>query len=593
MAEIGDNTDGAPVGGRGPARGLVRAAVDDVQRFTFIARVLIKHGFSEMLGRTGVKAPEDAGSSDERVDPRADPGDTARRFRMVLEELGPTFVKVGQILSTRPDVLPPPFIAELSRLQDNAAPVAFDAIKTSVEAALGDDLSVLYSAFEPEPLASASMAQTHRATLPDGTDVVVKVQRPGIAETMRSDLDLMHLFARLLEATVREMELYAPGDIVRVLDEALSHELDFEHEAANLRLFAELLEPDARFVVPTLYPEHSCRSVLTMSRIVGRKPDQIEPGSDEGEAVALTLIEGLYRQIFRYGFFHGDPHPGNLFVLDDGRVALIDFGLCGHLDPLQRDQLVALIVAVISGDIDGIARSLLRMGRPLGHISMARFKDEVASIRHRHLKRNLAHVDATAFLEECIDAAQRHRVRIAIEYSILSKSAVTLEGVIRQLAPELDLVRHVEPYGRRLITEHYSAERLMKASVAGAMHLGTFLREVPEQLGQVLMDVESGHLRVIAENDGLTHLGRELNLQTTRMIMGAFAVALMIATPLWLANEPLRIWHDRIPVMTTLTALSAATFAFWALAWHIVGGRVQRKLRLTPWIKLLRGRFFR
>ncbi len=588
---MNDNTDGA-AGQRPAPRGFVRAAVDDVSRFTFIARVLIKHGFTEMLGRTGVHAPDAAGSSNERIDPRADPDDAARRFRMVLEELGPTFVKVGQILSTRPDVLPPPFVAELSLLQDQAAPVAFERIRDSVEAALGDRLDALYASFDPEPLASASMAQTHRATLPDGTDVVVKVQRPGIAETMRSDLDLMHLFARLLEATVREMELYAPADIVRALDEALSHELDFEHEASNLRLFAEHVVDDEQFVVPTFFPSHSCRSVLTMSRVVGRKPDQLVPGSDEAEAVALVLIEGIYRQIFRYGFFHGDPHPGNLFVLEDGRIALIDFGLCGHLDPSQREQLVGLIVAVISGDIDGIARALLRMGRPLGHVSMAQFKDEIASIRHRHLKRNLAHIDVTAFVEECIDAAQRYRIRIATEYSILSKAAVTLEGVIRQLAPELDLVRHVEPYGRRLLTEHYSAERLLKASVTGAMHLGTFLREVPEQLGQVLMDVESGHLRVIAENDGLTHLGRELNLQTTRMIMGAFAMALIIATPLWLANEPWRIWHDRIPVMTTITAMSAATFAFWALAWHIVGGRVQRKLRLTPWIKLLRGRLF-
>jgi ubiquinone biosynthesis protein len=572
-------------------RGLFQTAVHDISRLATITNVLVRHGFSEFARRQGMldgEAEADADTASVAASP-ADARDTAKRFRHMLEELGPTFVKVGQILSTRPDVLPKPFIDELTLLQDAAPTVPFEEIRAQVEHGLGLSLDEAFGSFDTESLASASMAQTHCATLKDGTEVVVKVQRPGIAETIRSDLDLLHLFARLLEATIREMDIYAPADLVRVLDGALSDEVDFMHEAEMLESVAAGFADSDAVHIPALFRSHTARTVLTMERIRGTSPARIAEDDPRREDIALALIDAFYCMVFEHGTFHGDLHPGNIFVEESGRIAFIDFGLCGYLSTAQRDRLVALIIAVLAGDTDGTARTLVRMGQPIGPIDMAAFKDEVASIRERYLRRNLRHIDLSAFMEECFDAAQRYRIRIASDYSILAKSAVTLEGIVRQLSPELDLVAHAAPYQRRLLSRLYSADRILQGSLAGAMHLGGFLRDVPEQLGQVLMDAEAGRLQIRVAGTGADHLARELNRQTTRVFMAVLCAGLIIATPLFADGTPLR-WRG-VPVASVMCLLGAASLAFWGLAWHIVGGRVKDgRIALTPLLKLLRRR---
>ena len=566
-------------------RSLLRAAVSDLSRFAFITNVLIKHGYSSVAVRSGALEESDELSLGSEP---ADARDAARRFRAMLEDLGPTFVKVGQILSTRPDLLPPPFIAELTELQDNAPAVDAEAIRTQVENGLGGAIEDHFAEFDFDPVASASMAQTHGARLPDGTPVIVKVQRPGVADTIRADLDLLHVFARLLEVTVAEMDYYAPGDIVSVLDEALSQELDFLHEAENLETFAAGFEGAEEFQIPALYRSHTAKTVLTMERVQGTKISTLEPGTAEAEKFSLRLIEAFYRQIFEHGTFHGDPHPGNLFVTDDDRLAFIDFGLCGYLSTSQRDRLVSLIISVLSGDVDGMARVLIRMGRPLGHIPMTEFKAEVSSIRERYLKRSLRNIDLSAFLDECIDAAQRYRIRVATDYSILSKAAITVEGVIRTLTPDLDLMARVGPYQRRLMQQQYSSDRLMKGLIGGTMHLGNFLSEVPNQLEQVLMDVEAGRFRVQVSDDGARAIVAEMNRQTTRLIMGLGAASHIVAAPLVLAHEPWWAW-GKIPVLTSAVALAGVGFGFWALTWHVMGGRIRDwRIRMAPILKFLR-----
>ncbi|MCB9507631.1 MAG: AarF/ABC1/UbiB kinase family protein [Myxococcales bacterium] len=566
-------------------RSLLRVAADDLSRLARIGAVLRRNGFGRFAVGAGLS--EDAGPSAE-IASVTEPTDAARRFRAVLEELGPTFVKVGQILSTRPDVLPSAFIAELSELQDNAPAVPFEAIRDALEAGLGRPMDVAFASVEPTPVASASMAQTHRATLHSGEQVIIKVQRPGIAETMRADLDLMHLFARLLEATIAEMDLYAPADIVRALDDALSGELDFYHEADNLDAFAEAFEGDPEFLVPKRFPDLSSRTVLTMELVNGRKISALAPGSDEAHTYASKLVEAFYRMIFDHGVFHGDPHPGNLIVADDARLAFIDFGLVGFVSANQRERLVTLILSVLTGDVDGIARVLLRMGRPVGHVSMQEFKAEVSSIRDRYLRRNLRNIDLAAFVQECLDAAQRHRIRVATDYSVLVKAAVTLEGVVRTLAPDLDLAALIEPYQRRLVAAQYGQERVMRLLAGSALHVGSFLRDVPDQVEQVLMDVEAGRFQIRVVSDDTRALATELNRQATRLFLALSCAACIVATPLFLANEPVWLW-GRVPLLTTLSALTAASLAFWGLAWHVVGGRARDfRLRLGPVMRLLR-----
>ncbi|MBU6163166.1 MAG: hypothetical protein KGO50_18800, partial [Myxococcales bacterium] len=567
-----------------------------------ISRVLLRHGFGDLLSREAFSGGDENSVFELPRDSvrrfRAmlkDRADVARRFRGVLEELGPTFVKVGQILSTRSDLLPPEFIAELSQLQDNVPALPFDVIREVIEFELGKPLSEAFREFTAEPLASASIAQTHRAVLPGRTEVVIKVQRPGIAATIRADLDLMYAIARLLEASFTEMEFYSPVAVVRALDEALTREIDFQFEADNLEEFGELFANDPGIIVPGVFRTHSTRAVLTMDLVQGLRIIDVERDSAEAHEAALLLVDSFYRQIFIHGRFHGDPHPGNLFVVRKPsglKLAFIDFGLCGSLSSLQRDQLVTLVVSVLSGDIDGTARVLIRMGKPVGNVDIHEFKLEVASIRERHFKRRLNQINMSAFLRDAFDAAQRYRIRVAAEYSVLSKAAVTVEGVVRALAPSLDLHTHIKPYSTRLLQEHYAPEKLVKGAISGTLHLANFLREVPEQLGQVLLDLESGRLTVQMQNPGLNGLSNDLNQQTTRMFMALVCAGLTVSAPIWYYVEPLRIWHDRIPVMTTLSLLSAVCLAFWGLVWHVGAVRRDRRLSLSRLLRLLRGNFY-
>jgi len=454
----------------------------------------MRHGFLGLARRSGFKgrlADETTPTSPD-LNLRDDPRETARRFREMLEELGPTFVKVGQILSTRRDLLPAVFIEELAHLQDKVPPLTFAEVKAAVEEGLGGSLDTLFTEFREECLASASIAETHLARLPDGTEVVVKVQRPGIDETIRSDLDLLFLFAKFLEATIAEMELYAPGELVRALDDGLTMELDFYREAANLEQFAQNFKDVDGVKIPQLFRSHSSRTVLTMERMVGRKIGDIEPGSAEGRALAEKFIEVLYLMLFEHGFFHADPHPGNCFITEKGEIALIDFGLCGYLSPSQQDQLINLIVSVVAGDVDGIARILLRMGRPLGAVNMGQFKAQVAAARDRYLRRSLENIDAAQFSNECLEAAQRYRVRIATEYALLAKTGATIEGNIRSLDPKYNILEAGQMYARRMLADRYSGPRLMQEGFSGLMSLSYFLREVPDQLSQILMDAEGG-----------------------------------------------------------------------------------------------------
>lgn len=573
------------------SRSLFETARQDLRRFGHITSVLWRHGFGASSRRAwnaehaeDTPLPEAEGPG---IDPRSRPEEAADRFRMVLQDLGPTFVKVGQILSTRPDLLPPPFIAALQHLQDDAGTVAFPDIRRVVETSLGAPLEELYRSFDPDPLASASMAQAHLAILEDGTEVVVKVQRPGIASTIRADLDLLLLLARLLESVIAEMELYTPRDLVSALDDALTDELDFRQEARNLERFREHYADHDGIVIPRTFADRTSAEVMTVARLRGRKVTTVPVGSDEARLHAQRLLDLTYTSIFDHGFFHGDPHPGNLFALDDGRLGLIDFGMCGRLSRRQRDLIISLILSVLAGDSDGIARSLLRMGEPMGHIPMNAFRADIEDIRERYLRRSLQDIDLTAFLDECMQAAQRYRIRIGGDYTILGKSVMTIEGVIRTLDPTFDLVAETRPYAERLIKDRFRPDELLQTAITAAMQVGNLAREVPEQLSQVLMDMESGSLELRARTPDMEALRLELNRQASRLTGAVLGAALIVAAALVLPHDPL-VFRG-FPLLTLVLALGATATLVLTFASHILAVG-WRKVRITPFLRLFRRR---
>ncbi|MGI5864807.1 MAG: ABC1 kinase family protein, partial [Myxococcales bacterium] len=395
---------------------MIRQAFKDLSHLREISLVALRHGFGELLDRT--RLWEVLGRK-ERQEPRPESGreSTARRFRLFLSELGPTFVKLGQVLSTRADLLPRQFIQELSTLQDAVPPEDMAHVRAQIQKSFGRPLEQLFASFEEQPLASASIAQVHRATTLDGGEVVVKVQRPGIAERVRADLDLLYYAARILEAVVEETGVYSPTGIIEEFDYAIHEELDFLHEAKNLRDFGETHRDRPNIVIPKVYDDLSNSTVLTMEYVVGEKLRSVDLDSYDRKLLAERLLEGAFHQLFEDGLFHGYPHPGNILVLPGERVALLDLGIVGRLTKQMQENLIMLVMAVALKDADTVARLLYRVATPDKRTNLAAFKTDIQALLDQYLAESvtLEKIDTGQLIPELLNLAVRYHVRIPKE----------------------------------------------------------------------------------------------------------------------------------------------------------------------------------
>ncbi len=573
--------------------GVFSIAVQDINRLREIATVLARHGFHQILRRMGIERilgarfapPPDA----EPIDP-SDRRGTARRMRLVLEDLGTTFIKLGQILSTRQDLLPHIYIQEFEKLQDRVPAMPFEDVKNQIERSLRAPLSSLYAEVDPKPLATASIGQVHRARTLEGRDVVVKVQRPGIEAQIRSDLDILYFLSRILKATIEEVEIYNIEEIVQEFDRAIYQEIDFLNEARNIRRFRENHASNPHVAIPEVITDLSSRTVLTLEFLNGHKLSELEKDSPQAERLLEILIEAAYNEIFEFGLFHGDPHPGNILVLGPEKVGFIDFGLVGQLTRAQQDDLITLLITIIHGDVDGIARTVLRMGQPQGRVPLSQFKREIATLRDRYLHNNLNEIDVSAFTTDLMDAAQRYRIKLNSEYALLVKATVTVEGILRRISPSMDLVKTASPMARRLVLERYSSRRILEGALNGAITLSGFLKDVPAQLDQVLMDLESGTISVNVRNPEMDQLGSHLAKLGTRIFLGFVSCGLIMGGSVMLAQLDYRPYD--IPLLLFLGAaflLGAISIGVWALAWPLISARA-RRIRLGPILSLLRMR---
>jgi ubiquinone biosynthesis protein len=552
---------------------LLGIAARDLERLTQVTATLARHGFGALVGRG-----HDPGAIPDTTTPQA------VRFARLLAELGPTFIKLGQVLSIRRDLLPAEYIAALETLQDTAPEVPVAAIREVIEAGLGQRVEDVFASFDPQPLGTASIAQTHRATAHDGTQLVVKVQRPGIERVLRGDLDLLYLAARALESGIDELQLAAVSEVIAEFEKGLLRELDFTAELENLETALRLLDPARAIVVPRPERAYSCRTVLAMELFPGRSLRALAPQSDAAQHVVEELVHAAVKQVFVDGFFHGDPHPGNVLADDDGRVCLIDFGLAGRLDQAQRDDLVALILGLILGDDAGIARVLLRMGTPTQRVSLAELRAEVTRLRTEYLSAaSIEAVDSSGFAEAFGAAANRFRIKLAPEFAILTKATATLEGIIRTWHPHIDLVAIAQPVVERLMAARWSPTRLLAEAMSGASGMGSLLRGLPTQLEQLLQDVESGNLQVRAVSSSLDELPLRIHQLASRLSLTGFAAAISICAALLVPDALSWSLRSALFVLCFVLAFIGWTALLW---WHVLGRG--RPLQVGALLKLLR-----
>ena len=565
---------------------MIRQAFQDLNRVRQIGVIAARHGFADLLERAGIWRQV---GSKESVEPLPDSRrqSTARRFRMLLNDLGPTFIKLGQILSTRADLLPAEYIEELSTLQDRVPPIPLAEVEAQIRDSLGKDPGELFASIDPEPLAAASIAQVHRAMTLNGERVVIKVQRPKIDEQIRADLSVLHYFARLLEAVVEETGIYSPTGIIEEFDKAIHEELDFLNEASNVRAFHRNHRDRPYLRIPKVFDELTSRTVLTLELIDGVKISQADLTKHDRAALARHIVEGSFRQVFQDGLFHGDPHPGNLLVLEGDVVGLLDFGLAGRVTKQMQETLVILVMAIALKDADSVARILYRLGAPDSRANLLGFKKDIEGILTQYIPASvtLGSIDTRTLLRDLLDLAVRYRIRIPKEYALLSRASVAVEGVLRSLYPDLKISEFALPYARQLLFDRYDPSQLQGGLMRTLLRVQTFAGDLPVQLSQILLDLETGKFSVSIRTEQLERLNANLRAVAVIAFGGLCACGFIVGVFISFAQKQ---WLVRgLPVLGVIGIAAAAAFFGATVTWYLFGQRV-RKLRLSRWLKARR-----
>ncbi len=511
----------------------VMTALQDLDRLREIVRVLVRHGFGEVVQRLGLDHLT-LGKGDESSELRTQ--SLGQRLRFVLQDLGPSFVKLGQIASTRADLLPEEVIAELKMLQEEVKTIPWEAVREAIEAELGGPVGELYVRVDEKPLASASIAQVHRGVWrsPDGErDVAIKVQRPGIQATVTRDIDLLYWLARALERTIPESRRYNPVDLVAEFDRSIQAELDFAQEADHAERFAKNFEGDARVRFPVIYRPVSGRRVLTMEYLDGYGLHAALAAGFDGKRIAEEAVGVVIKMAFEDGFFHADPHPGNLKVLGTPEapvVGLLDLGLVGHLSGPMRDKALDLMVAAVREDFVGVADALYALGRPTRKVDQAAYRADVETLGRKYLGRRLQEIDLGSLVRDLIWGAIKHGIDIPPDFVMAGRALVTLEGTGRQLHPELDVLSVARPYFLRLLARRYAPDKLTGDLMRTAFRLSGVAGQMPEQVAEIFDDLRKGHLTVkTAEQElapNLDRLGRRLHsgLVVASLVLGGAGI---------------------------------------------------------------------
>jgi ubiquinone biosynthesis protein len=545
-------------------------------RYRDIGRLLMKYGRSDLVRRAGL---DPALHEDAYPDDPDQPRSRAEDLAADLERLGPTFVKLGQLLSTRADLMPKPYLDALARLQDSLEPFPFEQARQIVEEELGVRLSRAFDEFEPAPLAAASLGQVHAATLRGGRDVVVKVQRPNIRRTVLDDLEVLETLAERVEQHTSQGRLFAVTDLLGQFRRSLLDELDYRKEAAHLLRLRDIVADRPRLVVPAPYDDFTTSRVITMDRIKGRKITEISPLARleiDGPGLAHELFDAYLDQILVEGFFHADPHPGNVLLTPDGRLGLIDVGMVGRVTPVMRDRLIRLLLALGERRGEEVARIAAELSTPVGACDERRFTADVAELVERNAATTVGQLDAGLLVLDLTRACGAAGLRPPPELSMVGKALLNLDMVARILDPDVAPVRIVEERAVELARGGMTPS--MSGVLNAAMETRDFVEQLPGRVNRAMDAMSSGKFELkvdaIDETEFLTGLHRMANRVATGLVLAALIVGAAL-----LSNVRT---NDRIagyPAVAFVLFLVAALGGAQLLISIVVGDRRLRRRR--------------
>ncbi|SHE72791.1 ubiquinone biosynthesis protein [Desulfofundulus australicus DSM 11792] len=522
-------------------------------RYREITNILVRHGFGYLAYQLGLTEFLNFGQR-YRLRRRL-PGEGAltvreqpsppERLRQALEELGPAFIKLGQVLSTRSDLLPPQYIAELEKLQDQVPPFPFAQVRERIQMELGAPLEEIFDQFEATPLAAASIGQVHRASLRDGRPVVVKVQRPGVEKTILTDIEILHDLARLVDRHGPWRELYRFEEMVEEFEKFLREEMDFTVEGRHAENFRQLFAGDSTVYFPAVYWDYTTSKVLTMEFVEGIKlthPQELAGSGIDRKLVARNLAGALLRQILMHGFFHGDPHPGNLAALPGGRVVFMDFGIVGRLDEETREKIGNLVLGLLRRNTALVVRAVEELGVVPPHVDRTALQQDIDALRKKYYEIPLSRISLSESLRDIMAVAYKYRIRVPTQFTLLVKSLVTAEGVVAQLDRELSMVEIARPMGRQLLARRFSLPGIKKRLQNFLEDYCGLLSGLPHRLDRVLELAAAGELKIKAVNPDLDRMIAQLNAMVNRMVLGILLGSLIVGSSLLMGKGYTILW---------------------------------------------------
>ncbi|MBI5562710.1 MAG: 2-polyprenylphenol 6-hydroxylase [Deltaproteobacteria bacterium] len=511
--------------------------IKNIRRLNKIVRTLIRYGFGGLVGEMRLIPFIGTAERFLLIRKKGRGLSAPQRLRLVLEELGPTFIKLGQIASTRADLLPPDWVEEMKKLQDMVPPFPFEDVRTTVDRSLKAQLCASFASFDPAPVASASIAQVHFAELKDGKKVAVKVRRPGIGAMIEADVSVMRTVAGLLEKYVPVSRQYRPIEVVEEFARVIATEQDLTIEGVNINRFGTLFKGDARVQIPHVYWDYTTAEVLTMERLYGTPIDESETIMGKGldvRKIAMDGVELFFRQVFEFGVFHADLHPGNIFVRDDGVIIYLDFGIVGRLDRDLRHYLASMLYYLVRQDYCKMAKLHREMGLIGEDVNLSEFEEALRDIAEPIFGRTLEQISVAALLMKLIHTARHFKMVLQPNLLLLQKSMVIIEGVGRQLYPDINMWEVAKPLIYRwMIREKLSPKAFADKGLKEAGEMFEAVFDLPVQTSELMKRALREELKIGFVHHRLDPLINEIGDAGARIGAGFIAGSLVIAATIF------------------------------------------------------------
>ncbi|MBT8266717.1 MAG: AarF/ABC1/UbiB kinase family protein [Bacteroidia bacterium] len=545
-----------------------------ISRYNQIIKVLVKYGFEDLVDYIEENKKY---TYLQKIIPKASKKHATQyskwaKMRLVCEELGPTFVKFGQILSNRPDLVPLELTIELEKLHDNVPPMPNEVAKKIVETELNDTVENLFAWFEPAPFASASIAQVHRATLHSGKRVALKVQRSGIQEVIGEDIKAMYKIADILERRMPSLKSFDPVGLVKNFEDSILKEIDFINESVNIQRFYNNLKNDTSLdqyaEAPKVYQSLTTTKVLTLEFISGIKINQVEEliaNDIDTKVIAKRLTVSFFKQIFVYGFFHADPHPGNLLVLPNNHICYLDFGMMGSMLPRDISIFGKLFISITNRDVNNIIKTLQQLSNNVSIENMRDLEYDINEFVEKYYVREVHENEMSTVLLDLKDIIIAHGLKVPTYFFLFARSLVTLEGVLSKLDPKLEQFEIVKPYLRKSVTEKYNPIKIGKKVVNSVVEIADYMEEFPSDLKNAIRKINTGQVKVDLTHKGIDPMVHTLQRITKQLITAFIMVALIIGATLLIIFEISPMWKG-VSVIGILSFSLAVFLGFGMLS---------------------------